>query len=830
MSIHPIFGVSLDHFTPLAISILQQAYNEAEKRKHATLTILHILHTTLRCPRGFIPNLLQKIGLSSIVPIVMTIEKELDKLFPEKSREENETTKPKIVDEFPNFIRYTVAQAQSFGFSHVAPEHLLLGIYFDPQVSHILQSAGITKKRLIETIRDDLDPAYLPMAGNRESTEQPAENQFIEKFSRNLSRLAENQQIDPVIGRQKEIERLIHILSRRTKNNPILLGEAGVGKTAIIEGLAQAIAQKKVPKQLLNKKIYAVDMTRLVAGTKYRGQFEERLKNFLDGIMSDENNIVFIDEIHTIVGAGGSEDGSMNAANIMKPPLSRGELQCIGATTLDEYSKTIEKDAALARRFQPINVEQPTREETIEILEGLKPIYETYHNVTYTTPILELAVDLSVRFLANRNLPDKAIDIIDEAAAFINASHPARVNPKEKELEDELTRLENEKKEALLNDDIHEAGELQKQSTKIKRKLSALQKKNHVQTLAVTEEDIRQTVSRMSGVPIGNLAETEIQRLLKMEEHLNGEVLGQQQAISAVSRALRRAKAELKDPHRPIASFMFFGASGVGKTLLAHKLAEFIFGNTNSIIRFDMSEFYDKHTASRLIGAPPGYEGHKEGGQLTEQVRRKPYSVVLFDEIEKAHPDVIQVLLQVLEDGTITDGHGHKIDFRNTIIIMTTNAGANAVGNAQKLGFTYSNSPIQTTLEREEIEAALKKNFKTEFVNRIDEFIYFEPLSNETLQNITKLELKKLQKRLCSRKINLIYRQNILKLLTDNQGLKKTGARAIRQIVTQMVEDPLADALLREDVKYGEDVIVTQKNGKLTFVPKTSENIRQNNH
>lgn len=821
MSIHPIFGISLDGFTPSAIQVLTQAYQEAAKRKHTTFTLLHVLHVLLRYPQGMIPRLLQQLNISSVYPLVSELETEFEIAFPKPSEE-----KPVIFPAFQNYIRFVALQAQSFGFSHMGTEHLFLGIFFDPHLTQLLQKGGITKKGLTEALHKDLDPAYLPMADSREPTEAGGgSHSSLENYSKNLTHMAEKKLLDPVIGRAKEVDRIIQILSRRTKNNPILLGEAGVGKTAIIEGLAQAIANKQVPRQLLKKKIYAIDLARLVAGTKYRGQFEERLKNLMDDVMSDRNNIVFIDEIHTLVGAGGTEGGSMDAANIMKPPLSRGEIQCIGATTLNEYRVTIEKDTALARRFQPVTIDPPSRDETIEILQGLQPLYEKFHNVSYEKGTFPLAVDLSIRFLAGRNLPDKAIDIIDEAAALVTATVQVPRNRKQVTCEEKLLKINYEKEQAMLNNDFDVAIKLQKKEKSLRKRISSLSEETPDQPMVVTAENIRQTVAKMSGVPLGSLTENEIQRLFQLETTLNQEIIGQSEAISSVCRALRRAKAELKDPNRPIASFIFMGSSGVGKTLLAQKLSDAIFNNTHSLIRFDMSEFYDKHTASRLIGAPPGYEGHKEGGQLTEQVRRKPYSVVLFDEIEKAHPDVIQVLLQILEDGQVTDSLGNKVDFRNTIIIMTSNAGASELEKTQGLGFnrSYIDNP---EAQKEKVEESIKKIFRPEFINRIDEMIYFKPLTEDILQQIAKLELAKLQKRLAQRQIELTYQPEVLGLFTKDYFIKKAGARAIRRIVTQLVEDPLADALLRQDFKDGETILLTQKDGKVAFSKKKTSSRR----
>jgi ATP-dependent Clp protease ATP-binding subunit ClpC len=667
---------------------------------------------------------------------------------------------------------------------------------------------------------DDDDDALQGQGGEKGKNKNPA----LKAFGRDLTKYAEKDKLDPVIGREPEIERVIQILCRRTKNNPVLIGEAGVGKTAIVEGLAQEIVSGNVPELLRGKRVVTLDLALMVAGTKYRGQFEERIKAVMDEIRKAENIILFIDELHSIVGAGSAE-GAMDASNIIKPALSRGELQCVGATTLNEYRKFIEKDSALERRFQKVKVEEPSQEDTVTILKGLKFKYEDHHKAIFTQEAIEAAVKLSSRYLSDRFLPDKAIDIIDEAGSRARIGQMTRP-PMVKELEVKIEEIQ-EKKVTAINEQNFEVAAAMRDAEKnakdeLENIITTWKAESEETVVEVGEEDIMAVISKWTGVPLQRMEQKEAQKLLKMEEELKGKVIGQDTAVVTISKALRRSRADLKDPRRPIGSFLFLGPTGVGKTYLARNLAEFMFGDADSLIQIDMSEYMEKFSTSRLIGSPPGYVGYEEGGQLSEAVRRRPYSVVLFDEIEKAHPDVMNLLLQILEEGTVTDSFGRKIDFRNTIIIMTSNVGASGIKRQSSLGFgAMQEDEADFGGMKSKILEEAKKHFKPEFLNRLDDTVVFHMLEKEALNVIVDLESAKLIERLLEKGIKLTLDKNARALLMEKGYDPNYGARPMRRAVEKYLEDPLAEALLRADIKEGDVVKVTRKKGaeELTFKP-----------
>jgi ATP-dependent Clp protease ATP-binding subunit ClpC len=686
--------------------------------------------------------------------------------------------------------------------------------------AQVLRSLDVNLEKARNEILKELDPNF----GSEEEEEEGGENApsvggskkdsktpALRAFGRDLTELAQKGELDPVIGRSGEIERVIQILCRRTKNNPVLIGEAGVGKTAIVEGLAQEIAQGNVPEILRDKKVIVLDLALMVAGTKYRGQFEERIKAVMDEIRRTKNVILFLDELHTIVGAGSAE-GAMDASNILKPSLSRGELQCVGATTLNEYRKYIEKDAALERRFQQVKVDEPSIEDAIRILHGLKGKYESHHKAKYGPKALETAVNLSSRYLPARFLPDKAIDIMDEAGAKARISAMTRP-PELKVIEGEIEEIRGEKEVAIKEQDFEKAAHLRDKEKAAKKRhddvLDKWRTHNTERIVDVTEEDIMSVVSKWTGVPLQRMEQAEAEKLLRMEEELKKRIIGQDEAVIAISKALRRSRADLKDPKRPIGSFIFLGPTGVGKTFLAKNLAEFMFGSAESLIQLDMSEYMEKHTASRLIGAPPGYVGYEEGGQLSEAVRRRPYSVVLFDEVEKAHPDVMHLLLQILEEGQITDNFGRKIDFRNTVIILTSNIGADTIKRQTSLGFgAMSLDVADHGGMKDKVMEAAKKFFKPEFINRLDDIVVFHMLERAELSQIVDLEISKVLERLRNKRIVLTLEESSREFLMKEGYDPQYGARPMRRAVEKNIEDPLAEALLRGEVKEGDTVRV----------------------
>ena len=815
----------MNNFTPRAQQVLALARKEADRFNHNYVGTEHLLLGLIKLGQGVAVNVLQKMGLD-LETVRMEVEKQVGS-GPETKMVGNIPYTPRV----KKVLALAGKEAKALNHSYVGTEHILLGLLRegDGVAARVLKSLEIDIECTRNEILKELDPNFTPGdlgeededvfedmeggSGRRES-KTPA----LRAFGRDLTELADKGELDPVIGRIEEIQRVIQILCRRTKNNPVLIGEAGVGKTAIVEGLAQEIAAGNVPELLRGRKVITLDLALMVAGTKYRGQFEERIKAVMDEIHRAKNVILFIDELHTIVGAGSAE-GAMDASNIIKPALSRGELQCVGATTLNEHRKYIEKDAALERRFQTVKVEEPSAEDTIKILHGLQHKYELHHKAKYTVEAIKAAVTLSERYLTGRYLPDKAIDIMDEAGSKARISVMTRP-PKFKELETGIEEIRIEKEEAIKDQDFEKAASLrdkEKQTkTELEEMLEEWRSNSEDETIEVNEDDMMAVVAKWTGVPLQRMEEAEAEKLLRMEEELRRHVIGQDEAVTAISKALRRSRADLKDPRRPIGSFIFLGPTGVGKTFLARNLAEFMFGDPDALIQIDMSEYMEKFTSSRLIGSPPGYVGFEEGGQLSEAVRRRPYSVVLFDEVEKAHPDVMHLLLQILEEGTVTDSFGRKIDFRNTIIIMTSNTGAELIKKQTSLGFSAMKAEsADYEGMKEKILAQTKKVFKPEFINRLDDLIVFHMLEKNDLEKIVDLEISKVVERLSHKSISVTIDDSAKALLIEHGYDPQYGARPMRRSVEKHLEDPLAEHLLRGDVKNGDKVtITTDKDGK----------------
>ena len=729
-------------------------------------------------------------------------------------------------------------EAVRFRASLIGTEHILMAL---------LKETDCVAVRLLNTLKVNIQKIYIDLlsamgedgaAGKddmvlgHQAKNANASTPTLDEYSRDLTKLAAEGKLDPVIGREKEIQRVIQILSRRTKNNPCLIGEPGVGKTAVTEGLAQMIATGVVPETIKDKRVVIMDLSGMVAGSKYRGEFEERIKNVLKEVSEAGNVLLFIDEIHTIIGAGGAE-GALDASNIMKPSLARGEIQLIGATTIDEYRKHIEKDPALERRFQPVTVEEPTEEEAIEILKGLRPKYEEHHKVTITDAAVKAAVQLSSRYINDRFLPDKAIDLIDEASSKVRLT--VFVEPKGiRELEEEIRTLEKEKEEAIKSEAYEQAGELKKKQEKKREKIRKLKEvwedDKNSRALYVDEDEIAEVVSGWTKIPVSKLKEEETERLLKLETILHERVVGQDEAVTAVSKAIRRGRVGLKDPKRPIGSFLFLGPTGVGKTELCKALAEAMFGTENALIRVDMSEYMEKHSVSKMIGSPPGYVGFEGGGQLSEKVRRNPYSVVLFDEVEKAHPDVFNILLQMLDDGHITDSQGHKIDFKNTVVIMTSNAGAENIIAPKQLGFTSQNDEeAKYKRMKTGVMDEVKRLFKPEFLNRIDEMIVFHPLNKGHMKEIVTILLGTVAKRTKQQmRIRLNAGDDVKEFLVEKGYDEKYGARPLKRTIQQMVEDKLAEAVLEGRVREGDSVRILLKDGQLKFSARHPQTARKN--
>ena len=811
----------MNNFTPRAQQVLALARKEADRFNHNYVGTEHLLLGLIKLGQGVAVNVLQKMGLD-LETVRMEVEKHVGS-GPETKMVGNIPYTPRV----KKVLALAGKEAKALQHSYVGTEHILLGLLREGEgvAARVLKSLEIDIERTRNEILKELDPNFAPQeesegvpaeTGGKKDSKTPA----LRAFGRDLTELAKKNELDPVIGRADEIERVIQILCRRTKNNPVLIGEAGVGKTAIAEGLAQEIVVGEVPELLRDKKVITLDLALMVAGTKYRGQFEERIKAVMDEIRRTKNVILFIDELHTIVGAGSAE-GAMDASNIIKPALSRGELQCIGATTLNEYRKYIEKDAALERRFQTVKVEAPSVDQTILILKGIRPKYEAHHKARIVDEALEAAARLSDRYLTGRFLPDKAIDVMDEAGSRARIAAMTRP-PNVKDIEAQIEQIRVDKEAAIKAQDFEKAAALRDSEKQAKDRLDTILSEWRInkeeKEVVVTEDEIMHVVSKWTGVPLSRMEQQETQKLLAMESELKGKVIGQDEAVIAISKALRRSRADLKDPRRPIGSFVFLGPTGVGKTFLARTLAEFMFGDADALIQIDMSEYMEKFTASRLIGSPPGYVGYEEGGQLSEAVRRRPYAVVLFDEVEKAHPDVMHLLLQILEEGKITDSLGRKIDFRNTIIIMTSNVGADLIRRQTTLGFGAQKLDDNYDVMRDKILEETKRIFKPEFLNRLDDTIVFHTLTKPDLIQIVDLEVAKVIQRIKAKDIHLILEESAKDFLIEKGYDPQYGARPMRRAVERYLEDPLAEELLRGNIKTHENIHVKRDGEKLAFV------------
>ncbi len=751
------------------------------------------------------------------------ILKEIDELI---GRGDNNASQPlDFTPRTKRVLELGLVEARRLGHNYIGTEHLLLGIMREGEsvAVRILMDLGVDPQKLFNDIVRMLNEEAPTAGGEPKNTSTQTNTPTLNQFGRDLTEMARDAKFDPIVGRDKEIERVIQILSRRTKNNPCLIGEPGVGKTAIAEGLAQKITEGNIPEMLKEKRVFSLDLSSMVAGAKYRGEFEERLKKAMDEVRKAGNVILFIDEMHTIIGAGAAE-GAIDASNILKPALSRGEIQVIGATTLNEYRKYVEKDAALERRFQPITVGEPSQEETVEILKGIRDKYEAHHGVKITDDALEAAAKLSSRYIPDRFLPDKAIDLIDEAASKVRLK-AFTAPPDIKKLEEKIEKLAKEKEDAIRSQEFEKAAGIRDQEQNLKAEYDKIKgdwrQKNQIRTDTVSEDEVADVVSSWTGIPVKRLAEEESERLMNMENVLHERVIGQDEAVKAVARAIRRGRVGLKDPKRPIGSFIFLGPTGVGKTELSKALAEALFGNENSMIRIDMSEYMEKFAVSRLVGSPPGYVGYEEGGQLTEKVRRKPYSVLLFDEIEKAHPDVFNILLQILDDGRLTDSQGRVVDFRNTVIIMTSNIGGRMITEPKRLGFIVNEDASKSYEEmKNNVMGELKKSFRPEFLNRVDDIIVFHPLDEENIRNIVGIMLQVLIKRLSQNGIKLEVSDEAKGHLAKKGYDPVFGARPLRRSIQSMVEDQLAEKMLDGSVKPGDSVNVTLVDDKLEFEVK----------
>lgn len=803
--------------TERAQVVILEAENESEKFKHGYVGTEHMLLGLLK-EDGYSAGLLKKYGIE-IDNIREMLKRYLGYGDVTKTGDDILLTPrtKRLLDE-------SFTEAKKMNHRFVSPEHILLALINQEEgmAYTILKSLKFNFSSVDEELRAFLTGNYEDKCcdTDEQSSGKKKNTPMLDKYGRDLTELAREGKLDPVIGRDTENQRLLEILCRRTKNNPCLIGEPGVGKTAVVEGLAQKIVEGNIPGILKNKRLISLDLTSMVAGAKYRGEFEDRLKKAMEEIHEDKNVIIFIDEIHTIIGAGGAE-GAIDASNILKPALARGEIQCIGATTIDEYRKHMEKDAALERRFQPVTVGEPTKEETLQILKGLRDKYEAHHRVKITDAALEAAVNLSDRYINDRFMPDKAIDLIDEGAAKVRIES-LTTPPDLKELEDKIASLDKEKEDAIMIQDFEKAAYLRDKERDVKEQLENMKKdwtnRNSDQTLVLNEDKIASVVSLWTKIPIEKLTESESERLLNLEKILHKRVIGQNEAVKSIARAVRRARVGIKDPNRPIGSFIFLGPTGVGKTELSKALAEAMFGNENSIVRVDMSEYMESHSVAKLIGAPPGYIGHEDGGQLTEAVRRKPYSIVLLDEIEKAHPDIFNILLQIMEDGRLTDGKGKVVNFKNTIIIMTSNVGAHEIKKQSSIGFTSEvNEESEYEKMKENVLKELKRKFKPEFLNRIDDTIVFHKLTDEDLDKIMDLMLASVTTRLENREIYLNFEEDSKKFLL-NKGIDiENGARPLRRIIIKEVEDKLSEEILQGNIKIGDKVKVSELENKLVF-------------
>jgi ATP-dependent Clp protease ATP-binding subunit ClpC len=829
----------MNNFTPRAQQVLALARKEADRFHHNYVGTEHLLLGLIKLGQGVAVSVLQKMGLD-LETVRAAVEKQVGT---------GQETKAQASIPYTPRVKKVLAlagkEAKALSHSYVGTEHILLGLLREGEgvAARVLKSLEIDIERTRNEILRELDPQFSggqsaeggepgeeAAAGSPQRSGAQAEEKkevktpALKAFGRDLTELARKGEMDPVVGRRNEIRRVIQILCRRTKNNPVLIGEAGVGKTAIVEGLAQEIAAGNVPEILAEKKVITLDLALMVAGTKYRGQFEERIKAVMDEIRRAKNIILFIDELHTIVGAGAAE-GAMDASNIFKPALSRGELQCVGATTLNEYRKHIEKDSALDRRFQSVKVEAPSVEDTVLILKGIRGKYEDHHKATFTDASLESAAKLSDRYITGRFLPDKAIDVMDEAgsrARIAALSRPADVES----LTPQIEAVCAQKEKAISDQHFEEAAKFRDQEKQLRARQEEItadwKKRRDEKRVTIDEDLMMQVVADWTGIPLSRMEKKDNEKLLQMETELQKAVIGQDIAAVSISRALRRSRADLKDPRRPIGSFLFVGPTGVGKTMLAKQLAAQMFGNQEALIQIDMSEYMEKFAVSRLVGSPPGYVGYEEGGQLTEAVRRRPYSVILFDEIEKAHPDALQLLLQIMEDGRLTDSLGRTVDFRNTIIIMTSNVGAQLLQRQTSMGFAAAASSFNDSERmREKVLEESKRVFKPEFLNRISDIIFFRPLDKNDLVKIVDLETAKFARRLVERKITLEFTPEAKQLLIDKGYDEKYGARPLRRAVEHYLEDPLAEAILRGEVKDGEPCLVVRDGDKLIFKQKT---------
>jgi len=822
----------MNNFTPRAQQVLQLARKEADRFNHGYVGTEHILLGLIALGQGVAVNVLQRMGID-LETVRLEVEKAVG-VGPETKTMGNVPFTPRV----KKVLALAGSEARALNHSYVGTEHILLGLLREGEgvAARVLKNLDVDLEKTRIEIMKELDPGYDPAdddnalptseseKGKKES-EAKSKTPALSTFGRDLTESARKGELDPVIGRANEIERVIQILCRRTKNNPVLLGEAGVGKTAIAEGLAQAVIDGDVPEILVEKKVVTLDLALMVAGTKYRGQFEERIKAVMDEIRKAGNIILFIDELHTIVGAGSAE-GAMDASNIIKPALARGELQCIGATTLNEYRKFIEKDSALERRFQTVMVNEPSVDEAILILRGLRGKYEEHHHAKFTDDAVKEAVELSSRYLTDRFLPDKAIDLMDEAGSRARISNMTR--PTELKVQElAIDEIKKRKDEAIAEQKFEEAASLRDEEREAREELeesiAAWRKERDENVTEVDGEDIMHVVSKWTGVPLTKMEDTEMARLLDMETVLSNQVIGQDEAVGVISKALRRSRADLKDPNRPIGSFAFLGPTGVGKTLLAKTLTEFMFDDPTALIQVDMSEYMEKFASSRLIGSPPGYVGHDEGGQLTEQVRRRPYSVVLFDEIEKAHPDVMNLLLQILEEGKITDSLGRTIDFRNTIIIMTSNIGAEYTKKNMGLGFAQPKDGSTYDVLKEKVTESAKLMYKPELLNRIDELIVFRQLGREEVGKILEVELTKVRGRLASKRLTLRMDDSANDFLIDKGFDPEYGARPLRRAIERFLEDPLAEELLKGRFVPEQVIEVKAEDDQLHFEQELAE-------
>jgi len=821
----------IDRFTDRARKVIMYGKQEAQRLGHNFLGTEHILLGLVKEGTGVAANVLKALGVD-----LKRIRAEVERLVQSdpaasQAQQMKPAGEPRYTPRAKRVLELAMDEARALGQSYIGTEHLLLGLLREGQgvAANVLLNLGLKLESVREEVHSFLGTADLlgaeqpagpgagPAAGAKKSkSDTPA----LDAFGRDLTQLAKENMLDPVIGREREIKRLTQVLARRTKNNPVLLGEAGVGKTAIVEGFAQASVAGDVPELLCNKRIVVLDLAMMVAGTKYRGQFEERIKAVMNEVRQGKNVILFIDELHTLVGAGGAE-GAIDASNVLKPALSRGEIQCIGATTLDEYRKHIEKDGALERRFQTIMVDPPSKDETIKILEGLRDRYEAHHRVQITDEAIKQAVELSTRYITGRYLPDKAIDVIDEAGAKVRMAATTKP-PNLKELEREIERTTAEKETAVASQDFERAAGLRDQVDKLRARketeLAKWRKTSQEKEGVVDEEVVAEVVSLMTGVPLQRLAAEEAQRLLKMEDELHKRVVSQDEAVRAIARSVRRSRSGLKDPRRPVGSFVFLGPTGVGKTLLAKALAEFVFGDEDALLQIDMSEYMEKHNTSRLIGAPPGYVGYEEGGQLTEKIRRRPYSVVLLDEIEKAHADVFNMLLQIMEEGRLTDSFGRHIDFRNTILIMTSNIGADVIKNQAPLGFGKQTEEVTYERMKELLLKEIDKHFRPEFLNRLDDVIVFKALTKKDMGEVAEIELRSVRERLSDRGIHVTLTDEAKAFLVDKGFDPEMGARPVKRTIERLVEDPLSEELLAGRFKDACAIRIVVEGDHLAFL------------